>query len=483
MSVPRMTSSQNRTRALMTLRTCWPKTARLRWTARSTSLVSTFLVLAGLCLPFAVLSGDAQEAAEWTLEQARHCWLPMIRPVQHVGVPGFQFQAGVLWDGALVFGPLDFLQLKVMQAEIAPLGAHRLHLSVGYGPAISLPDRAGRAHPGFRRCLEEGRLPIPHVLFREGDLAWDERVFAFLLGQEMDQGMNPQPTNTMVVQADFMVANAGHAQQTAHLWLHWGDTSQVHFGYKCGQGEELAPAIPHRYQAPFGMLGEQVRYVLPRPDRGLLRWHDELPPPPGAKTPARRVIEWEVPLAPQQQAHLRLLIPYGVVDPIVAQQLLRPDGNAQIEKARRYWRKLEHGPGQILTPDPFVNDYLAAVPGQICQQIAYRPSSDLWMYKTSPNHYEGYWPCNAAKALPALDLRGLSNFTRPVLSGFVAVQTNDVRGMDHGPLGRDEGLKGEGYAKLHGFLGNFGEWTANPLLISHGLGLWALARQLPHHPR
>jgi len=42
-------------------------------------------------------------------------------------------------------------------------------------------------------------------------------------------------------------------------------------------------------------------------------------------------------------------------------------------------------------------------------------------------------------------------------------------------MGRDERLPGEGYAPVHGFLGNFGEWTANPLLLSHGLGLCALA--------
>jgi hypothetical protein len=44
-------------------------------------------------------------SAEWTLEQARKCWKPMTRAVQHVGVPGYEFQTGVMWDGALVFGP------------------------------------------------------------------------------------------------------------------------------------------------------------------------------------------------------------------------------------------------------------------------------------------------------------------------------------------------------------------------------------------
>ncbi|GMV37535.1 MAG: hypothetical protein AMXMBFR61_20430 [Fimbriimonadales bacterium] len=52
---------------------------------------------------------------EWTLEEARDRWSPMVRPVQHVGMPGYPFQVGVMWDGALVFGPLEFLGLGVMR--------------------------------------------------------------------------------------------------------------------------------------------------------------------------------------------------------------------------------------------------------------------------------------------------------------------------------------------------------------------------------
>jgi len=299
--------------------------------------------------------------------------------------------------------------------------------------------------------------------------------FAHLLGREPGEGMRPKPDDVLVVHAVFNVRNTGHAQRAGHLWLHFGDTRQVSFGYKCAQKDDLAPAIAHRFAAPFGLVGGQVRYVLPAPDKGELRWHDEVVAQPGTNVAARNVIEWTAPLAPGEEASLRLLIPYGLVETNAAQRLAKLDTAAQLEQVRRYWRRLEDGPGQILTPDPFVNDYLAAVAGQMCQQVAYRAHSDVWMYKTSPNHYEGYWPCNAAKALPTLDLRGLAHINQPVLRSFVSQQSSDVRSMDKGVMGRDEGLTGEGFAKRHGFLGNFGEWTANPLLISHGLGMWALA--------
>jgi hypothetical protein len=417
----------------------------------------------------------ADPSLEWTLEQARQCWQPMVRPVQHVGVPGYQFQAGVMWDGALVFGPLDWLQLKVMQAELAPLGETRLHITVGFGQPMRLVDRKGTGNPAIRRELEEGRLPIPRVITQDGGLVWDETVFAHLLGRDMEEGMQRHADDVLVVQALFKVQNPGVARRTGHLWLHFGDTSQVHFGYKCAQLPDLAPPIAHFYQAPFGVVGKQVRYVLPAPDKGRLRWHDEAPPLPGSKALVQKVIEWQVELAPGEEASLRLSFPYGLVDTNTAARIAQLDPHRQLDEVRRFWRQLEQGPGQILTPDPFVNDYLAAVPSQMCQQVAYRFHSGVWMYKTSPNHYEGYWPCNAAKALPVLDLRGLSRINEPVLHSLVTQQTNDVRGLDKGSMGRDEGLKSEGFANVHGFLGNFGEWTANPLLISHGLGMWTLA--------
>ncbi|MBM3998033.1 MAG: hypothetical protein FJ297_00575 [Planctomycetes bacterium] len=435
-------------------------------------------VLAAVVFHTAALCGPrlwSLDDVEWTLEQARACWQPMVRPVQHVGVPGYQFQAGVMWDGSLVFGPLDWLQLQVMRAERAPLGETRLHLSVGFGDSMRFVDRKGTANPLLRRWLEEGRLPIPHVLTRDGDLTWDETVFAHLLDGEFDDGMKLAKNGTLVTHAVFRVKNEGLVHRTGHLWLHFGTTDKVHFGYKCAQLPDLASSIEHTYHEPNGTVGDLVRYVMPAPERGEIRWHDAIDPPPDTSTPAQRLIEWRVELAPGEEASARLSLPYGHVDAATGARIAAIDVAAELDKTRDFWRRIERGAGQIITPDPFVNDYLAAVPGQMAQQIAHRARTGVWMYKTSPNHYEGYWPCNAAKALPALDLRGLDSMVEPVLGEFVRQQTGDVRNMHKGALGNEQGLRSEGFEERHGFLGAFGEWTANPLLVSHGLGLWALA--------
>jgi hypothetical protein len=448
----------------------------LRDSRRALRPSAIFLPIALALLAATTAIAAEEPTAEWTLEQTRKCWKPMSRAVQHVGVPGYEFQSGVMWDGALVFGPLSFRELKVMQQEIAPLGNHYLHVSFGYGEPMRLVDRQGTNSPAVRRSIEGGRLPIPTVETRDGDLAWTETVFAHLFDRPADQWLDAKQDDTLVTHAVIRVKNSGYAKRSGHLWMHFGDTGQVQFGYKCQQLPEIGKEIPFKFDAPFGRLGNGVRFVIPKPSAGELVLHAEVKGVQGVGGTPKNVLEWKVPLAAGEAAELRLIIPYGVVGPEVAEKLAELNSDDQLANVKSFWKKLQYGCGQIHTPDPFVNDYLVAVAGQMAEQVAWRSrSTGIWMYKTSPNHYEGYWPCNAAKALPAFDFRGLTDLNRHVLQGFIASSTKDVGGLNRSGMGHGNVLEGEGYAAIPGFLGNFGEWTANPLLGSHGLGIWALA--------
>ena len=434
-------------------------------------------VLAGAAAMFLVEGSPAAEQGlqEWTFEEAAEHWRPMARAVQHVGIPGYPFQAGVLWDGSLVFGPLGFRELKVMQKEVAPLGNNLLHLAVGYGEPMRFIDRRGTRNPAIQRRLEDGRLPVPHVQTQEGRLLWDETVFATLADRKPAEGLQPKADDVLAVCARFQVRNTGTQPRLARLWLHFGETSDVQFGYKCTVAPEPSPAIAHRLEGPLGLVGDRVRYVIPPPSQGKLIWHDKLTTCQTVKGPLDRVIEWQVPLDPGAKADLWLVIPYGLVDRHAAAKLVVLDFDARFREVREFWQELLAGRSQISTPDPFINDYAAAVAGQMAQQVAYRRQTNVWMYKTSPNHYEGYWPCNAAKALPAFDLRGLTQLSRPVLGSFVAFQSDDVGTLCAERRKEKPANPSEGYERRPGFLGNFGEWTANTLLLSHGLELWALS--------
>ena len=183
------------------------------------------------------------------------------------------------------------------------------------------------------------------------------------------------------------------------------------------------------------------------------------------------------------------MIPYGLVTRDVASRAAALNFDTLHEDVARFWRSVVNTPCRIRTPDPFVNDYLAATAGQIAEQIGYRHKAKLWMLKTSPNWYEDYYLSCAARALPSLDLRGLERYSRPVLQSIVDFQSDDPAGLLVDRQAHKAGIEGsEGFLRHRGFLGNFGlpgtavpvgdqrqGWSANTSLMNHGLALWALA--------
>jgi hypothetical protein len=427
------------------------------------------------------------------MESARQQWPPMTKSVQNIGVPGCQWQVGVFWDGALLFGQTllrgEAYNHPRMADELAlaGVGNNLLHVSVGFGDPMRLIDREGTNAPTIRKGLQEGCLPMPYVETRDGDLMWNETVFAHLLDPKMEDGMSPRPDDVLVVQVKFSIRNTGMSQRTGHLWLHFGDTSQTRSASH--QLPQLAPAVPHSFKPPLGTIDGRVRYVLPAPAQGSLRWHDQIPPPQGTTTPAQRVLEWEIPLATGQQADLRLVIPYGLVDKQTALRAAVLNYDDVRRDVTRFWRSVVSTPCQIRTPDPFVNDYLTAVAGQVAGQIGFRHKAKLWMLKTSPNWYEDYYLSCAARALPSLDLRGLDRYSRPVLQSIIDFQSDNASGLMVDRQAHTTGLKGsEGFARRRGFLSDFGPpgtavpcgdprqgWSANTSLMNHGLALWALS--------
>jgi len=410
-------------------------------------------------------------STEWTFEEAKKRWKPMAKAVQHVGVPGHQWQAAVLWDGSIVCGPIGHRGHGAMVEECAPLGDNLLYVLFGYGEGSVSVDRRGLGSDRITRGLEDGRLPIPHIEIRDGDLIWSETVFAHLLGREMAEGMEPRPDDVLVVRARFRVRNTGEETRKAQIWMHFGEPSGFQFGYKVTVPEELGKPVFDRFEGVIGMAGDEARFaLLAGGDVKLVAEGDG-----DRQTLLGRVVSLE----PGEEARHELIIPYRSIDPEAMRSLLVSDSDKLYEEAKTFWRELVSGWSEVVTPDEFVNDYAAAVVGQMAQQTGRRHKTNLWMYKTSPNHYECYWPCNAAKALPTLDLRGLSHISRPVLRSFIDFQSEDVgaltRELRRDARGERIEVEGEGFGRVPGFLGNFGDWTANTLLLSHGLELWALA--------
>jgi len=326
-----------------------------------------------------------------------------------------------------------------------------------------------------KKGLEEGRLPIPYFEISDGGLKWEEVVYAHLLDRPMEDGMKPRRDDMLVTHAVFTVRNEGKRARTARLWMHFGDASRLRFGYKLYVGPVPGPALTHEFQAPYGMLGGKVRYVLPAPSSGRLVFHEEAHAGQ-FKSPLERVIEWQAEVPPGRSARMRIVLPYAPVDLAAAKRLQSIDPNRALAEVRRFWRGLIAEGDRIAVPDAFVGDYAAATAGQMAEQLAFRHTTGVWMLKTSPNHYEIYWPVSGGKTLPPFDLRGLSRYSRPALGSFL-----DIQGSETGTLlkefraGRGDQVQGEGFEKHPGFMGDFPGWTPNVLILNHAMGLWALA--------
>jgi len=101
----------------------------------------------------------ARESGEWTFERAQRLWQPMTRAIQHVGVPGYQWQAGVVWDGSRLFGPSAYRDSPALKKAYTALGPNLLNLSIVYGERRQFLERSGIGDPRVQCSLEEGRLP------------------------------------------------------------------------------------------------------------------------------------------------------------------------------------------------------------------------------------------------------------------------------------------------------------------------------------
>ncbi len=208
---------------------------------------------------------------------------------------------------------------------------------------------AGIESPAIQRSLEGGRLPIPHIQTHDGDLLWTETVFAHLLDRRLEEGMNPSPDDMLVVHAKFQVKNRSASASVGHLWLHFGDTTDITFGYKGGRGDELGDAYPQRFEpplgilenmwlnAPFGSFKKDVRYVVPQPQKGRVIWHAAVAPPPGMKNPAECMMEWQVPLASGEQAEFWISIPYAPVDRATGKKIAQLDAGQLWSEVRTFW--------------------------------------------------------------------------------------------------------------------------------------------------
>ena len=234
---------------------------RDRWAHRPQTVAMLGSLIFCLALP---KPGMAAEPAEWTLDRPgmleahdparparRRARLPVpdrrnvgrIPRLRSAGLPGF----------------------NVISAETAPPAEPACTSRSVSGASLRFGDRTARGPED----------PAPRTWPTPDPARRHPRRRPPLARNRLRASPRPRPSNRAeparrrpVVYAGFAVRNVGSAKRTAHLWLHFGDTSHVASATSASRVPSR-PAIPHRYEPPHGRLGEKVRYVLPTPERPM----------------------------------------------------------------------------------------------------------------------------------------------------------------------------------------------------------------------
>ena len=204
---------------------------------------------------------------EWDLKRAEKEWVPQTRPVQHVGVPGYQWQTAVMWDGSLALRAVRVSQDRGVsrRADREILGGVR---EAGQQPAASVVCvRRRREVFRFRRQRQHGRErqargraaadTARRDARRRPRVGGDRSTRTYSAGAMAD-GMKPRPDDVLVTHAAFTVRNKG-AQSGGRRGC--GCTSATRA--RCGSDTRYLWARRRgrrwrtRSKAPFGMLGRQ----------------------------------------------------------------------------------------------------------------------------------------------------------------------------------------------------------------------------------
>jgi len=118
------------------------------------------------------------------------------------------------------------------------------------------------------------------------------------------------------------------------------------------------------------------------------------------------------PARPRRAGRSHRQRPLAAVDREAAGQILALDLDKLQADARRFWTRVVYGPGQITTPDPFVNDYVTALRARWPSRspTAIRRSSGT---TRPPERERDVLAVQRGDGPPTFDLRGLTSMSGP----------------------------------------------------------------------
>ncbi len=397
-------------------------------------------------------------AAEPTYAQAVVRWPDMRRPIAFLGCKNHPFEFGVMWNGNISATPGELItEADRLLFTKTKADAALVSFSIGERPDFEhRRDDDGSTEPS----LLEGDLPISEVKMKSGNGVLLEEALA------VDSQGNASAAawdSPVFLRLRLKVIEPGSGATAIHLWIQIA-SDRVFYAMNARRNVRIpfvAPKYPHDLRASgLDLVDETGRIVLTasKPGRYYSRLQNEQTSLGLIETGMDANL-WTFEIPRRTGAALDLILPFSPADAASLRTLRGISYDQSRASVVNFWKAEEARGMQVDVPDPQLNRlWNYTVPLSFITADTY-PNGDH-VLKTSPHHYEAYWPTPMSLNLVDLIERGYLTEAKSFLEPFL--DTNR-----YSPVPSSSAWSTAGY------ISGPREHLAIPWTGDHGAILWA----------
>ncbi len=377
-----------------------------------------------------------RDEPEQTLARA---WndMPLKRPLYFVhGLPGNRNAMRQDADGTIRLAAAsrwfkDFPSSKDASRKLWDGSVHEYGFTFGF-PQSPLSGN---------RSLEGGYLPLLRTCWQEGPFFYEQSTFLDKLDGDLNSIRLDDPT---VLRMRVRVVNtSGKETGTAHLY------------FQTAPPEQEKAAVPREklYFADDRILATyqgkpRLRYLINTGGRGEL------------SNDASGVL-WRLELGPGESHDLYFAIPSITLESDAEIESLRKEEfDADSRRICEYWKRITSSGTEVITPEPWLNDFYKAHARHLFINCYKELNSDLLHAHVGTFDY-GVYPSESVMMISDLDRRGYHREAQKNLDAFLHYQGTVLF------LGNFKSKEGLLYGAGGHETGNYNK--------SHGYVMWAMA--------
>ncbi|HOA75380.1 MAG TPA: hypothetical protein PL151_00010 [Phycisphaerae bacterium] len=294
---------------------------------------------------------------------------------------------------------------------------------------FGLPDQDKRAG----RELKDGYLPLLRSCWQDGPIFYEQLTVLDTLTGKLDDIPLDEPT---VLLMQLRVLNTTETQP---------GTARLRLIARVSNADREHPLVlqGNRVFNPAGPGEQRFRY--------LFETHGK-----GRTASDGKGIDWSLELAPGESHKLFVAIPSITLETDEEiEPLAHRDFHADAERICRFWRELTERGTQIITPEPWLNDFHKAHLRHMLINCQKELDSDR-LHAHVGTFYYGMYPNESAMMVSDLDRRGYHDEARRNIDSMLhyqgTVQFAGTYTSKEGLLYGDGGHETGDYNKSHGYI-------------------------------